>query len=107
MQRPSEPGEFPWVESEATEVTVLPPDEGIGNNEEEEIRRSTIRESVEFQGDGFPLILCARDPDESEEDEDLDYLYDDEDDDEDDDLDDDLEDLDDDEEEFEEEDEEL
>lgn len=102
MQR-LRPAEFPWVQREETQVTVLPPDGQIGGNEEQEIRRSTPCESIEFQGDGFPLILCARDPDEDEQDEDLDYLYDDDDDD----LDDDLEDLDDDEEEFEEEDEEL
>lgn len=114
MHRLSDMAEFKW-QNETTSSTAVaipePPAEEIMPDEETETpttrRIDTFSGPVELLGRQIPQILCdARDPDE-EEDDDMDYLYDDEDEDLDDDLDEDLDEFEEEEEEFDEEDEEL
>lgn len=117
MHRPSEMAEFEWQNQTAAGIAIAVPESPAedetnpeGPTEEPTTRRSEpFGMPVELLGQEIPLVLCeARDPDEEEgEEEDLDYLYDDEDDDVDDDLDEDLDEFEDEEEEFEDEDEEL
>lgn len=106
--------ELEWLDIESGNVAVLVPESPAEEDPGEEQEDPTSRRSntfvgpVEFLGETFPLVLCdARDPDEEEDEDDLDYLYDDEEEDLDEDLDEDLEEFDDEEEEFEEEDEDL
>ena len=112
MQRPSDMAEFEWqIETTSSTAVAIPesPAEETGPDEEAPTTRrfDTFSGPVELLGQQIPQVLCdARDPDE-EEDDDMDYLYDDEDEDLDDDLDEDLDEFEEEDEEFDEEDEEL
>ena len=106
--------ELEWQSIGTGSVAVIvpesPAEENVGEETDEPMTRraNTFGGPVELLGEAFPLVLCdARDPDEEEDEDDLDYLYDDEEDDLDEDLDEDLEELEDEEEELEDEDEDL